>query len=93
MSTEFTNYAVFGDASWNLTDAFSVLFGLRYTDDEVSFKHNRRNNDEFGRRGVGVRQATLDTDFDGKTIKQFISFSSSPSRIKEGFVSVSLRLK
>ncbi len=67
MSTEFTNYAVFGDASWNLTDAFSVLFGLRYTDDEVSFKHNRRNNDEFGRRGVGVRQATLDTDFDGKT--------------------------
>lgn len=67
MSTEFTNYAFFGDGSIDLTDAFTVLFGLRYTDDEVSFKHNRRNNDEFGRRGVGVRQAALDTDFQDST--------------------------
>jgi len=63
MNTEFTNFAVFGDGSYALSDTLSVLFGLRYTDDEVSFKHNRRNNDEYGRRGVGVRQATLNTDF------------------------------
>lgn len=67
MSTDFTNYAFFGQGSYNFTDAFSVLFGLRYTSDEVNFKHNRRNNDEFGRRGVGVRQAALDTDFEGST--------------------------
>ncbi len=67
MSTEFSNYAVFGDGSLDLTDALTVLFGLRYTDDEVSFKHNRVNNDEFGRRGVGVREAALNTDFEGST--------------------------
>ncbi len=67
MSTEFSNYAVFGDGSVDLTDALTVLFGLRYTDDEVSFKHNRVNNDEFGRRGVGVREAALNTDFEGST--------------------------
>jgi len=73
MSTEFNNYALFGDASWHISDALSLLFGLRYTDDEVSFKHNRRNNDEFGRRGVGVRQAALDTDFQGTTDETNVS--------------------
>jgi iron complex outermembrane receptor protein len=73
MSTEFTNYAVFGDGSFDLTDALSILFGLRYTDDEVSFKHNRRNNDEFGRRGVGVRQETLNTDFGDSVSEDNIS--------------------
>lgn len=63
MDTEFANFAVFGDGSFDLNETLRVLFGLRYTDDEVSFKHNRRNNDEFGRRGVGVRQRALDTDF------------------------------
>jgi iron complex outermembrane receptor protein len=67
MSTEFTNFALFGDGSYDLTDSISLLFGIRYTDDEVKFKHNRRNNDEYGRRGVGVRQATLDTDFEDST--------------------------
>ncbi len=73
MSTEFTNYAFFGDASFDLTDALTLLFGLRYTDDEVSYKHNRVNNDEFGRRGVGVRQAALDTDYDGSTDETNVS--------------------
>ena len=73
MSTEFTNYALFGDATFELTDALTLLFGLRYTDDEVSYKHNRRNNDEFGRRGVGVRQAALDTDFSGSTDENNLS--------------------
>lgn len=67
MSTDFTNYAFFGQGSYDLSDSLRLLFGLRYTSDEVSYKHNRRNNDEFGRRGVGVRQAALDTDFDGST--------------------------
>lgn len=73
MSTEFVNFAVFGDGSFDITDYVSILFGLRYTDDEVSFKHNRRNNDEFGRRGVGVRQAALDTDFSDSTSETNLS--------------------
>lgn len=67
MSTEFSNYAFFGDASFDVTDALTLLFGLRYTDDEVRFKHNRRSNDEFGRRGIGVRPATENTDFSDST--------------------------
>lgn len=55
METEFENFAVFGQGSYAFNDAFRVLFGLRFTQDDVSFSHNRRNNDEFGRRGVGVR--------------------------------------
>ena len=74
MSTEFTNYAFFGEGNFDITEDLSVLFGLRYTYDEVSFQHNRRNNDEYGRRGVGVRPRVgengsnqEDTNFDGKT--------------------------
>ncbi len=55
METEFDNFAVFGDGSFDLTDSFRVFAGLRYTSDDVSYSHNRRNLDEYGRRGVGVR--------------------------------------
>lgn len=65
MSTEFDNWAVFGDGKLNFSDNFRVLYGLRYTDDEISYSHRRRSNDEFGRRGVGVRPATENTDFEG----------------------------
>ncbi|MEM8814546.1 MAG: TonB-dependent receptor [Pseudomonadota bacterium] len=55
METEFENYAVFGQGSYAFNDNFRLIAGLRYTSDDVSFSHNRRNLDEFGRRGVGVR--------------------------------------
>jgi iron complex outermembrane receptor protein len=73
MDTEFLNYAIFGQGNYRFTDTFSVLFGLRYTSDEVSFNHNRRSNDEFGRRGVGVRPRfsdgnnQFDTNLSGQT--------------------------
>lgn len=73
MSTEFTNFAVFGDGSLDITDAITLLFGLRYTDDEVSFKHNRRNNGEFGLQGVGVRSAANNTDFADSTDETNVS--------------------
>lgn len=65
MTTEFNNWAVFGDGKLNISDNFRILYGLRYTDDEISYSHRRRSNDEFGRRGVGVRPATENTDFEG----------------------------
>ena len=63
MRTEFDNFAIFGQGEWALTDALTAIIGLRYTDDEVSFKHNRTNNDPFGRQGVGVRPAAPNSQF------------------------------
>ncbi|MEL6214701.1 MAG: TonB-dependent receptor [Pseudomonadota bacterium] len=77
--TEFTNYAVFGQGTYNINDELRLLFGLRYTDDEVTFNHNRRNNDEFGRRGVGVRPRfsdgnnQFDSNFSGSTDETDVS--------------------
>ncbi len=65
METEFENYAVFADGRYNINDDFRILFGARLTRDEISFQHNRRNNDEFRRTGVGVR--SFGTNFDGET--------------------------
>ena len=65
--TEFNNYAFFGEGSYNLNDRLRFIFGLRFTEDEVSFNHNRRNNDEFGRQGVGVRNAANNSNFSNNT--------------------------
>jgi iron complex outermembrane receptor protein len=65
METEFNNWAVFADGKYHISEDLRLLFGARYTNDEVSFSHNRRSNDQYSRTGVGVRG--FDTDFDGKT--------------------------
>lgn len=67
MRTEFSNWAVFADGRYNVSDDFRILFGARFTSDEVSFDHNRYSNDMYGRRGVGVRPATENTNFSGET--------------------------
>jgi len=67
MKTEFVNWALFGDGKYHVSDDFRLLFGMRYTNDKVDFSHKRVNNDEYGRKGVGVREATLDTDYNGGT--------------------------
>ena len=73
MDTEFENFALFGQGSYAISDAMEVLFGLRYTSDDVSYNHNRRNNDEYVRRGVGVRPRfsdgnnQTDTNLSGST--------------------------
>ena len=78
MRTEFNNFAVFGQAEYSITDQLTAIVGLRFTDDEVTFKHNRTNFDPFGRQGVGVRPAEpnsqfsaasggFNSDFQGKT--------------------------
>lgn len=74
METEFENYAVFGQGSFAVTDSFRILAGLRYTSDDVTYSHNRRNFDPYGRRGVGVRPRhaepgsnQFDTNLSGST--------------------------
>ncbi len=73
MTTEFNNWALFGDFKYQLTEELRLLAGIRYTDDEVSFRHNRVSNDEYGRRAVGVRPASENTDFDGSTDESNVS--------------------
>ena len=65
--TEFTNYAAFGEVTYDFTDQWRLILGARFTDDEVSYNHNRRSNDPFGRQGVGVRRADANTNFSGET--------------------------
>ena len=66
-NTQLESLAVFGDGTFNLTDEVRLLFGARWTRDDVKFAHRRVNNDRFGRTGVGVRSARDETDFAGDT--------------------------
>lgn len=66
-NTNLESLAFFGDGSFGLNDHVSLIFGARWTYDDVSFNHNRFNNDEFGRTGVGVRSARDETNFSGST--------------------------
>ncbi len=66
-SNNFRNYALFGQAEYDITEWLTGIFGARYTRDEIEFDYVRRNNDDFGRQGVGVRPAALDARFTGET--------------------------
>ena len=65
MSSQFKNLAAFGTVTWNIAETWRLLFGLRYTRDEVNFTHNRSNN-SGGIDGPGVHSlpfsATGETD-------------------------------
>lgn len=41
--SESQNYSIFGHATYDLTDSLTLLGGLRYTSDELSYFHNRPN--------------------------------------------------
>lgn len=66
-NTDIESFALFGDGTFDITDSLSAIFGARWTYDDVSFNHNRFNNDRFGRTGVGVRSARDETDFSNDT--------------------------
>lgn len=74
METEFDNWALFADTKYHVSDDLRLLFGIRYTDDEVSFSHNRRSNDQYSRTGVGVR--AFGTDFAGETDESNVSIKA-----------------
>lgn len=59
----FQNFALFGQAEYDFNDWFTAIFGARLTSDEVTFDYVRRNNDPFGRQGVGVRPALPNSQF------------------------------
>ena len=51
--TRNTNYAVFGEATFNLTDSFRALVGARWTHDDLKYDHARVSSasDSFSDRG------------------------------------------
>ena len=59
----FQNWALFGQSEFDLTEGLTAILGARYTQDDVKFVYTRRNNDPFGRQGVGVRPAQPNGQF------------------------------
>jgi iron complex outermembrane recepter protein len=76
--SESTNYAVFGNGSFDVTDKLSIIAGLRYTKDELSFFHNRTTPAPFaGITGLtnlpsGYVGDTDDTNVSGKIGLQYV---------------------
>ena len=76
--SESTNYAVFGNGSFDVTERLSLLAGLRYTKDELSFFHNRTTPAPFaGITGLtnllsGYTGSTDDTNVSGRIGAQFV---------------------
>jgi iron complex outermembrane recepter protein len=76
--SESTNYAVFGNGSFDITDKLSLIAGLRYTKDELSFFHNRTTPAPFaGITGLtnlpsGYVGDTDDTNVSGKVGVQYV---------------------
>ncbi len=62
-NTETVNYALFGNSTFEVIPGLEGIFGFRYADDDISFVYTRRNNDPFGRQGVGVRPAEPNSQF------------------------------
>lgn len=62
-TVDIQNWALFGQADYDISEDFSLIFGVRYTDDSVEFAHRRVNNDPFGRQGVGVRPELPNSQF------------------------------
>lgn len=48
------NWAVFGQATWNVSDSLRLIAGARYTEDEVSFTHVRVNTVGSGGPGISA---------------------------------------
>jgi len=58
-TTEFDNFAVFGQATWNISSRLRFTGGLRLTHDEVSFDFLRRNT-TGGLTAPGVRAGSFE---------------------------------
>ncbi|NJR20569.1 MAG: TonB-dependent receptor [Hyphomonadaceae bacterium] len=76
--SDSTNYAVFGNGSFDITDRLSLIAGLRYTKDELSFFHNRTNPAPLaGIAGLtnapsGFTGSTDDTNVSGRIGVQYV---------------------
>jgi iron complex outermembrane recepter protein len=69
-----SNYAIFGQGNYDLTDRLSIIAGLRYTNDELSYFHNRPNLATFASGyGLGAANALIPSGFVGSTKETNVS--------------------
>ena len=82
LTSEFDNYAVFGQGTYEVSDVFRITAGLRFTRDEVSFTNNRIDGVDavtgLPASGPGVRPdgvsltgSTDNDNFSGKLVGQY----------------------
>ncbi|MET0533281.1 MAG: TonB-dependent receptor [Steroidobacter sp.] len=53
--TRNTNYAVFGEATFNITEDFRALVGARWTHDDLSYNHRRISSANVSNSPPGIR--------------------------------------
>jgi iron complex outermembrane receptor protein len=81
-TSEFDNFAIFGQGTYNVSDVFRVIAGLRFTNDEVSFTNVRIDGVDSvtgapasgpGVRATGVNLSgsTDNTNLSGKLVGQY----------------------
>lgn len=64
VDTETDSYAIYGDATWNLTDRFAVVAGARWSRDEKDYTNNCTGFCNIGFVPTGDWTVDLDEDFD-----------------------------
>lgn len=74
MAVDTRNWAAFGELTWNFSDSMRILFGARYTEDELEFLFSRTQ--EGLQLGVpaavpATPGATDETDLSGKVALQW----------------------
>lgn len=85
-SVDIQSWALFGQATYDITeDGLSLILGMRYTDDSVSFDHRRVNNDPYGRQGVGVRPALPNSQFSEESGGYATDFTNSSDNTNFSF--------
>ena len=80
-AVETTNFAAFGEVTWNATDRLSVIAGLRYTDEEKQAEANYTEtviDPRFGFNSIGITGGPVagevtvtDTNVSGRIIGRY----------------------
>jgi len=79
-STELRNYSLFGQANYKVTDKFSVLGGLRYSNDEVKYNFNRVSTSLTAAPGIQPAFASINsTSTDNLSGKVGASYAFTPA--------------
>jgi len=73
---DFKNLAAFADGTWNLSDSLRVIGGVRWTQDDLSYFHNRVPTSFAGQPGIrtdlsGFKGSNKSDNFSGRAGVQF----------------------
>jgi iron complex outermembrane receptor protein len=73
---DFRNLAAFVDGTWNVADSFRFIAGLRWTEDKLSYFHNRVPTPFAGQPGIrtdlsGFTGSNTSDNVSGRAVAQF----------------------